>query len=65
MIWAACVHAEADGALANYEQQVLLALEESANAFSDYGKLQQRLLTLQRQSDASRAAAEQARMRYR
>jgi len=57
--------AEADGALANYEQQVLLALEESANAFSDYGKRQQRLLALLRQSDASRAAAEQARVRYR
>lgn len=57
--------AEADGALANYEQQVLLALEESANAFSDYGKRQQRLLALLRQSEASRAAAEQARVRYR
>ncbi|MCR4510179.1 efflux transporter outer membrane subunit [Pseudomonas sp. 32.2.56] len=57
--------AEADGALANYEQRVLLALEESANAFSDYGKRQQRLLALLRQSDASRAAAEQARVRYR
>lgn len=57
--------AEADGALANYEQHVLLALEESANAFSDYGKRQQRLLALLRQSDASRAAAEQARVRYR
>ncbi|MBU0901864.1 MAG: efflux transporter outer membrane subunit [Gammaproteobacteria bacterium] len=57
--------AEADGALANYEQQVLLALEESANAFSDYGKRQQRLLAQLRQSDASRAAAEQARVRYR
>ncbi|MDX1299254.1 MAG: efflux transporter outer membrane subunit [Pseudomonas sp.] len=57
--------ANADGALANYEQQVLLALEETANAFSDYGKRQQRLLALLRQSDASRAAAEQAAVRYR
>jgi multidrug efflux system outer membrane protein len=57
--------AEADGALANYEQQVLLALEESANAFSDYANNQQRLLALLRQSEASRAAAEQARVRYR
>jgi multidrug efflux system outer membrane protein len=57
--------ANADGALANYEQQVLLALEESENAFSDYGKHQQRLLALIRQSDASRAAAEQAAVRYR
>ncbi|WP_447591725.1 efflux transporter outer membrane subunit [Aquipseudomonas campi] len=57
--------AEADGALANYEQQVLLALEESENAFSDYAKRQQRLLALVRQSEASRAAAQQAGFRYR
>jgi multidrug efflux system outer membrane protein len=57
--------AEADGALAQYEQQVLLALEESENAFSDYGKRQQRLLSLLRQAEASRAAAEQAAIRYR
>lgn len=57
--------AEADSALANYEQQVLLALEESENAFSDYAKRQQRLLALLRQSQASRAAAEQASVRYR
>ena len=57
--------ADAEGALANYEQQVLLALEESANAFSDYDKTQQRLLSLMRQSDASRKAAELASIRYR
>jgi len=57
--------AEADGALASYEQQVLLALEESENAFSDYGKRQQRLVALVRQSEATRAAAEQAAVRYR
>ncbi|MGS0940933.1 efflux transporter outer membrane subunit [Pseudomonas luteola] len=57
--------ADAEGALANYEQQVLLALEESANAFSDYGKRQERLVALIRQSEASRAAAEQAAIRYR
>ncbi len=57
--------AEAEGALAQYEQQVLLALEESANAFSDYGKRQQRLASLVRQAEASRAAAEQAAIRYR
>ena len=57
--------ADAEGALASYEQQVLLALEESANAFSDYGKRQQRLLSLMRQSDASRKAAELASVRYR
>lgn len=58
-------NAEAEGALAQYEQQVLLALEESENAFSDYAKRQQRLLALIRQSEASRAAAEQAGVRYR
>ena len=57
--------AEADGALASYEQQVLLALEESENAFSDYAKRQQRMVSLVRQSEASRAAAAQAAVRYR
>ena len=58
-------NAEADGALATYEQQVLLALEESENAFSDYGKRQQRLVSLIRQSESSRAAADLAAIRYR
>ena len=57
--------ADAEGALASYEQQVLLALEESENAFSDYARAQERLLALLRQSSASRAAAEQAAVRYR
>ena len=57
--------AGADGALAGYEQQVLLALEETENAFSDYGKRQQRLVSLVRQAEASRAAAAQAAIRYR
>ena len=57
--------ANAEGALASYEQQVLLALEESENAFSDYARAQERLLSLLRQSSASRAAAEQAEIRYR
>ncbi|MCC6075798.1 efflux transporter outer membrane subunit [Pseudomonas sp. GCM10022188] len=57
--------ADAEGALAQYEQQVLLALEESANAFSDYAKRQQRLLALVRQAEASRGAAAQAAIRYR
>ena len=57
--------ADADGALASYEQQVLLALEESENAFSNYAKRQQRLVSLVRQVEASRAAAEQAAIRYR
>ncbi|MCX7080312.1 MAG: TolC family protein [Pseudomonas sp.] len=58
-------NAEAEGALATYEQQVLLALEESENAFSDYGKRQQRLISLIRQSESSRAAADLAEIRYR
>ncbi|QLC72337.1 TolC family protein [Pseudomonas sp. LPB0260] len=57
--------ADAEGALASYEQQVLLALEETENAFSDYAKTQQQLIALLRQSEASRAAAEQAAIRYR
>ncbi|PNB71046.1 RND transporter [Pseudomonas sp. GW456-E7] len=57
--------AEAEGALATYEQQVLLALEESENAFSDYGKRQQRLLSLIRQSESSRAAADLAATQYK
>ena len=57
--------AEAEGALATYEQQVLLALEESENAFSDYGKRQQRLISLIRQSESSRKAADLAEIRYR
>ncbi|MCY1552893.1 outer membrane factor the multidrug efflux complex [compost metagenome] len=44
---------------------MLLALEESSNAFSNYGKRQQRLLSLVRQSEASRAAVEQAGQQYR
>ncbi len=57
--------ADAEGALANYEQQVLLALEESENAFSDYDKRQQRLLSIIRQSESSRAAANLASIQYR
>jgi multidrug efflux system outer membrane protein len=58
-------NADAEGSLANYEQQVLLALEESENAFSDYDKRQQRLLSLIRQSEASRSAANLASVQYR
>ncbi|WPO98334.1 TolC family protein [Pseudomonas sp. HR96] len=58
-------NAQAEGALATYEQQVLLALEESENAFSDYGKRQQRLVSLIKQSESSRAAANLASIQYR
>jgi multidrug efflux system outer membrane protein len=58
-------NAQAEGALASYEQTVLLALEESENAFSDYNKRQQRLIALMRQSESSRAAASLASIQYR
>ena len=58
-------NADAESALANYEQQVLLALEETENAFSDYDKRQQRLVSLVRQSEASRSAANLANIQYR
>jgi len=58
-------NADAEGALANYEQQVLLALEETDNAFSDYDKRQQRLVSLVRQSEASRSAANLASIQYK
>ncbi|MDG3815876.1 TolC family protein [Pseudomonas aeruginosa] len=51
-------------ALAQYEQQVLLALEEAANAFSDYGKRQERLAALMSRSDASRGAVQLASIQY-
>ncbi|MBK5344684.1 TolC family protein [Pseudomonas sp. TH49] len=57
--------ADAEGALATYEQQVLLALEESENAFSDYSKRQRRLISLIRQSESSRVSADLAEIRYR
>jgi multidrug efflux system outer membrane protein len=44
---------------------VLLALEESENAFSDYSKRQQRLLSLIQQSESSRAAASLAAIQYK
>lgn len=57
--------ANAEGAMATYEQTVLLALEESDNAFSDYSKRQQRLVSLVRQSESSRRAADLAAIQYR
>jgi outer membrane protein, multidrug efflux system len=58
-------NADAEGALANYEQHVLLALEESENAFSDYNKRQERLISLIKQSESSRKAADLASIQYR
>jgi multidrug efflux system outer membrane protein len=57
--------AQADGALAFYEQTVLRALEETENAFVAYAQNQDRLAALLDQAAASRRAAELARIRYR
>lgn len=57
--------ARADQALAQYEQVVLLAVEEAANAFNDYGHRRQQLLSQMQRRQASQAAAQQATTRYR
>lgn len=57
--------AQADGALAFYEQTVLRALEETENAFVAYAQNQSRLASLVLQAAASGRAAELARIRYR
>lgn len=57
--------AQADGALAFYEQTVLRALEETENAFVGYAQNQARLAALVEQAAASGRAAELARIRYR
>ncbi len=53
-----------DAALAAYEQTVLLALEETENAFVAYAEEQKRLAALVEQVSASRRAAELARIQY-
>ncbi len=59
--------AEAAGreALAEYEQTVLLALEETENALVSYREEQQRLVLLAEQARESARAADLARVRYR
>lgn len=42
-----------------------LLFEESSNAFSDYSKRQERLVSLIRQSNSSRAAADIAGLQYK
>lgn len=56
--------AEADAALSRYEQTVLLALEETANAFTGFAKARERAVRLQRAADDSALASELARARY-
>jgi len=50
--------------LANYEQTVLVALEETENALSDYARERQRLDHLRRAAAASREAADLAAQRF-
>ena len=50
--------------LANYEQTVLLALEETENALSDFSRERQRLEHLTRAAEASRSAADLAGQRF-
>lgn len=57
--------ARADGALAAYRRTVLRALEETENAFVIYGQNRRRLVAAVAQVDASRRAAELARIQYR
>jgi outer membrane protein, multidrug efflux system len=57
--------ARTDAALAAYESTVLLALEETENAFVSYGTQRERLSAVVRQAAASREAAELARVQYR
>src|SRR5690606_19087143 len=57
--------ARAEVALAEYEQTVLQALEETENAFVGYAQQRQRLAAVIEQAAASRRAAELARIRYR
>jgi multidrug efflux system outer membrane protein len=56
--------AEADAALSRYEQTVLLALEETANAFTGFAKARERAVRLRRAADDSALASELARARY-
>jgi len=51
-------------ALANYEQTVLLALEETENALSDFARERRRLEHLGRAAAASRQAADLAAQRF-
>jgi multidrug efflux system outer membrane protein len=57
--------ARTEGALAAYERTVLLALEETENAFVSYGQERERLASLVEQAAQSRRAAELARIQYR
>jgi len=57
--------AQADGAAANYERAVLVALEDAENSFLAYSKRHVQLRSLTAQAAASRHAAELAELQYR
>jgi len=57
--------AEADGVAAQYEQAVLLALEDTENALTRYAKQQARLGIVAEQAQAARRAGSLAEIRYR
>lgn len=57
--------AEADGALAQYEQSVLLALEDTENALTSYSRQQSRLAIVTEQALAARRAESLAQIAYR
>ncbi len=57
--------ASAEAALAQYEQTVLLALEETENALVDFGRQQVRQDLLRQSAEASEKAVELAQLRYR
>ncbi len=61
----AIAEARADAVLAAYERTVLLALEETGNAFVRYGQAREQLDAVLRQAAASREAATLARVQYR
>ncbi|NIK01777.1 efflux transporter outer membrane subunit [Xanthomonas cannabis] len=57
--------AQAEGALAQYQQAVLLALEDTENALIGYGRQQARLAIVVEQANAARRAEQLAQIRYR
>ena len=57
--------AQADGAAAEYEKTVLLALEDTENALTRYAKQQSRLAIVVEQAAAARRAADLAQIQYR
>jgi multidrug efflux system outer membrane protein len=61
----AAAEARTAEARADYERTVLRALEETEDAFVDYGQGRERLVHATQQATASRRAAELARIQYR